>query len=135
MQALCQWEVQGGDSADALVQPPEAQTDIDPATRDRAANLAAAFLGRHKRIDQAIASALHRWTPERLSPVERNVLRVAVTELLIEAAPPKVVLNEAIEIGREYGGADTPRFINGVLDKIRSDLDSAGREPATGETT
>ena len=50
--------------------------------------------------------------------VERNVMRVAVVELLEDEAPHKVVLNEAIDIGREYGGQDSPRFINGVLDMV-----------------
>lgn len=53
-----------------------------------------------------------------MSPVDRNAMRVAVTELLDGTTPAKVALNEAIEIGREFGGRDAPRFINGVLDAV-----------------
>ena len=55
---------------------------------------------------------------DRLSPVERNVIRVAMVELPGGEVPPKVVINEAVEIGREFGGADSPRFINGILDAL-----------------
>ncbi|MHC4090857.1 MAG: transcription antitermination protein NusB [Planctomycetota bacterium] len=61
---------------------------------------------------------LEHWELARLSPVERNLIRVALGELAGGEVPPKVVINEAIEIGREYGGADSPRFINGILDAL-----------------
>ena len=69
-------------------------------------------------MDGQIAGAAKRWDLERISLVERNIMRVAVVELSAGRVPPKVVLDEAIEIGREFGGADSPRFINGVLDEI-----------------
>ncbi len=53
-----------------------------------------------------------------MSPVERNVMRVAVVELMEGDTPPKVAVNEAIEIGKEFGGQESPRFINGILDEV-----------------
>jgi N utilization substance protein B len=50
--------------------------------------------------------------------VERNVLRIAAFELLCEAVPPEVVIDEAVEIARRFGGAQTPAFVNGVLDAV-----------------
>ncbi len=63
-----------------------------------------------------------------MPPVERNVMRVAVIELLDDKVPPKVALNEAIEIGREFGGADSPRFINGVLDEVLTRIREADKD-------
>ena len=67
--------------------------------------------------DELISSTTTQWDLARLSPVERNVMRVALTEILEGRTPPRVAIDEAIEIGREFGGADSPRFINGVLDE------------------
>ena len=57
-------------------------------------------------------------------------MRVAVVELCSNEVPHKVVLNEAIEIGREYGGAESPRFINGVLDEVLKSLEPGRKEGA-----
>ena len=69
-------------------------------------------------VDKQIGDAAERWSFDRISSVERNTMRVAVTELTCLEVPPKVVLDEAIEIAREYGGQESPRFVNGVLDRI-----------------
>ena len=61
---------------------------------------------------------MEHWELQRLSPVERNVIRVALVELPAGEVPPKVVINEAIEIGRLFGGAESPAFINGILDAL-----------------
>ncbi len=81
-------------------------------------------------IDGAIDGALEAWTPGRVGYVERAILRVAVFELLyLPDVPPGVAINEAIEVAKIFGGEEAPRFVNGVLDRIRRDLE-AGREGA-----
>jgi N utilization substance protein B len=55
---------------------------------------------------------------DRMPPVDRNILRAALAEFDLQEVPHKVIINEAIEIGKEYGSAETPRFLNGVLDGI-----------------
>jgi N utilization substance protein B len=117
MQALCQWEVQGDVSSQALAEFLAVQ-DAAPDAVVYATELVQAFWRQREEIDRRIASASIKWDLARISPVDRNVMRVAIVELLGDEVPAKVVLDEAIEIGREYGGADSPRFINGVLDAV-----------------
>jgi N utilization substance protein B len=71
------------------------------------------------RVDEALQSALDdRWTVTRLAATDRAVLRVAVAELLARpGSPARVVLDEAIEIARTFGSADSGAFVNGVLDR------------------
>lgn len=74
-------------------------------------------------IDGLISSYSKNWTSQRMALVDRNILRIAIFELsYLEACPPqKVVVNEAIEISKKYGGTDSHLFINGILGKIIDD--------------
>jgi N utilization substance protein B len=70
-------------------------------------------------VDRALQKALENWRLERLSTIDRAVLRVAATEILfVEEVPPKVSIQEAIRLAEMYGGPDSPRFVNGVLDAL-----------------
>ena len=72
-------------------------------------------------IDQVIQAASTNWKLERMALVDRNILRLATFELKhLDDIPPKVSLNEAIEIAKRYGSEDSGSFINGILDKISS---------------
>ena len=75
-----------------------------------------------EKVDHFIAEAAEQWKLSRISSVERNIMRVAIVELLGTGVPPKVAINEAIEIIREYGGKDSPGFVNGVLDKAYGEI-------------
>jgi N utilization substance protein B len=79
---------------------------------------------RHTEIDDHLSAAAANWRLPRMPAVDRNVLRIGVLELLdaSDALPPAVVINEAIELARRYGSADSPAFVNGVLDQCRSRL-------------
>lgn len=73
----------------------------------------------NEEIDRIISSAAKGWSVDRMPKVDISVLRVAVYELLFDKkAPKKVIINEAVRIATKYGGADSPRFINGVLGTI-----------------
>lgn len=117
MQALCQWDVQRDESPAALDDFLVAQ-EASEAAADYARELVEAFWAQRQRVDDRIIAAATKWDLARISPVERNVMRVTIVELLAGTVPPNAALDEAIEIGREYGGADSPRFINGVLDVV-----------------
>ena len=68
-------------------------------------------------IDTAIEKHIHHWAMDRLSVVDRNVLRIAVFELLyLEDIPPAVTMNEAIEIAKQFGDSESGGFVNGILD-------------------
>lgn len=70
-------------------------------------------------VDRALQEALDNWRLERLSTLDRAVLRIAATEMLYaDDVPPKVSIQEAIRLSEQYGGPDSPRFVNGVLDAL-----------------
>ncbi len=88
-------------------------------------------------IDKAIIKYAENWELSRMASIDRNILRIAVFELLFtKETPPKVAINEAIEMAKKYGDMNSGKFVNGILDKINktkreeilSDLD-----PALGE--
>jgi N utilization substance protein B len=89
-------------------------------TRSAAERLARGAQAEVARIDEAIVGAGAHWRFERMAAVDRNILRLGVYELLCEpATPPEVILDEAVEIAKRFGEADTPAFVNGVLDAVR----------------
>lgn len=79
-------------------------------------------------VDDALQVAVDNWRLERLSTLDRAVLRLAGVEMLfVEEVPPKVSIQEAIRLAEQYGGPDSPRFVNGVLDALYKGL----REPGS----
>ncbi len=73
-------------------------------------------------IDDKLAAAAENWRVARMPAVDRNVLRLGAYELLhMHDTPPAVVFDEAIELARRYGSAESSAFVNGVLDRIRRD--------------
>ncbi len=121
MQALCQWDVQHDDSPVAL--NAFLRDQVGEGERiDYAAFLVTRYWDQRADVDHRISTAAEKWELSRISMVERNVMRVAVVEMLGGDVPPPVTINEAIELGKEYGGAGSPRFINGVLDKVLQEL-------------
>ena len=121
MQALCQWDVQHDDSREALDQFLDAYVG-EEERKEYALGVVLCYWRHRETIDHRISSAADKWDLLRISMVERNVMRVAVAEMLGGEVPPRVAIDEAIEISKEYGGADSGRFINGVLDKILREL-------------
>ncbi len=78
------------------------------------------------KIDEILAQYAEHWALDRMAVVDRNLLRLAVYEMLWrEQTPPKVVINEAIEIAKKFGTSDSSRFINGILDRIHKELRAA----------
>jgi len=83
-----------------------------------------------EQIDQAIRDVAQNWDIGRMAVIDRNVLRLATFELLhCEDIPPKVAINEAIELGKRYSTANSGAFINGILDKVKS---QGSPQPAEG---
>jgi transcription antitermination protein NusB len=74
-------------------------------------------------IDRVIEGHSENWRLERMPAVDRNILRIAAFELLYcEEIPPKVAVNEAVELGKRFGTEESGSFINGILDKIMSSV-------------
>jgi len=80
-------------------------------------------LDHSQEIDRLIERFSENWRLERMSIIDRNILRMASFELIYcEDIPPKVTLNEAIDLGKEYGSEDSGSFINGILDRIDKEV-------------
>jgi transcription antitermination factor NusB len=80
-------------------------------------------LGRLTEIDALLVAALQNWDLRRLGAVDRAILRLAVAEMLTcPNIPPAVTINEAIEIARSLASAESARFANGVLDRVRKEI-------------
>ena len=74
-------------------------------------------------IDAMIERFSSNWKMSRMSCVDRNIMRVAIFELLYKSdIPPSVTINEAVEVGKKFGTRDSGPFINGILDRIKADI-------------
>ena len=72
-------------------------------------------------LDQIIAELAPEWPIDQIAAIDRNILRLAVYEMLFESdTPKKVAINEAVELAKQFGGESSPRFINGVLGNLAS---------------
>ncbi len=115
---LYEAEVRGRDRVDLLrerVADPET-----PPVNDHTVRLVEGVSEHAARIDELISRHAKGWALERLPDVDRAILRMAVFELLwVDDVPDAVVVDEAIELARRYGSADSSGFVNGVLDRLR----------------
>ncbi len=136
MQSLCQLEVLADDFAADLDAFLAEETDSS-AVRAYARELVTEVWSNLEAVDQAIQAVAEHWEIKRMATVDRNTLRVAVGELLYRpGVPPAVVINEAVEIGKTFGAADSGAFINGVLDGVvRRRAEAAAREPRAEQST
>ena len=110
-----------------------------PTVRDFTEKLVRGTFANRESIDDMIGSTLENWTMDRLAAVDRAILRFATYELMhLPDVPPKVTINEAVEIAKSYGTEESGRFINGVLDKIREKIGKSTeltKLPETGSPT
>jgi N utilization substance protein B len=91
----------------------------DPGLEGFALQLFDGVRGQGESLDQHLTQAAENWRLARMAAVDRNVLRLGAFELLhTPETPPGVALNEAIQLARRYGSADSPAFVNGVLDRV-----------------
>lgn len=110
-------------------------TDVEPAARDFATQLATGTLAHLELLDERIRSRAEHWRISRMAIVDRNILRLAVYEFLYEPTPRTVAINEALEIARRFSTYEATQFINGILDAIKGDLDQEQpQQTADGET-
>lgn len=93
-----------------------------------AAGLVLGTMAHLSEIDPIIAASAEHWRPERMAVIDRLILRMAVYQLRhVPDVPPNVVINEAIELARRFGGEESGRFVNGVLDAVKRQHEAAGR--------
>ena len=120
LQVHYRWEASGfeGTLRDALVDT-TATRRVSPRRLPYVRELPKALDAHMDEIDGALRGALDNWSLDRLSRIDRAVLRIGAVELLWrDDIPPKVAIQEAIRLAEAYGGDESPRFVNGVLDAL-----------------
>ena len=119
MQGLYQLDVQGSDVLDFLGES-FADAGADKHIAKQAIEWTMGTWDNLARCDELIISSTIKWQFARLSPVDKGILRLAVYQLLCcSEIPPKVVINEAIELAKKFSTDKSPGFVNGVLDAVR----------------
>ena len=103
------------------------ELELDPTAQAFARELVAAASQHAEQIDALIGAASKNWRIDRMSRVDRNILRLGACELVaFRDVPVKVVINEAVELAKRFGTAESSAFVNGVLDRIAT---AVGRRP------
>jgi N utilization substance protein B len=103
----------------AIAWASEFELELEPPAQQFARDLVAAATERAVELDALITSASRNWRLERMSRVDRNILRLGACELVaFRDVPVKVVINEAVELAKRFGTAESSAFVNGVLDRI-----------------
>ena len=131
VQMLYQWETtrEPMDRVSGLFWQVRGGTDEMKAMAERLARGAQANLAR---LDQLIQEAATHWRVERMAAVDLDILRIGTYELMLEPATPSaVIIDEAVEMAKRFGEADSPAFVNGVLDAVKRGVrgDGARAEP------
>jgi N utilization substance protein B len=103
-----------------------ARHPVDEDTREFARAMVRGAKANQARIDRTISECTEHWDLDRMAVVDRNLLRLAVWELLgPEEVPARVAINEAIEIAKKFGTHESSRFVNGILDRVHRELSPA----------
>ncbi|MBK9517611.1 MAG: transcription antitermination factor NusB [Anaeromyxobacter sp.] len=130
LQALYQIDVAAAGIDEALATFWKSFEPTEREVQGLAEQLVRGVAADRREVDEVIEGVSTNWRLDRMAKVDRNVLRLAVWELVKGDAPVKVVINEAIELGKKYGSESTGAFVNGVLDKVAQGLPPARRGEA-----
>lgn len=122
MQVLYQIDATGEADSEAILSGLDADHDPE-AVRTEAVELALAAWAGREDLDEKIGKLAADWPTHRQPPVDRAILRLAVHEMTTGRTPPKVAINEAVELAKQFSNENAPSFINGVLDKLHKTLD------------
>lgn len=116
-----------------LLQASWLDTVVPEAVREFSVALVVGVMTHRDEIDTLVQEWSMNWSLERIGIIERNILRFAIYELLfLTDIPPNVTINEAVEVAKRYGTDEAPSFINGILDRIKQEIETrAGEPPAT----
>ncbi len=123
LQFLYQLELRGDGDPASCSEEFWSRHPVDPEARTFAETLVRGTKLHQEKIDELITQYAENWDLDRIAVVDRNILRVGIFELLWTAdIPPKVAINEAIEVAKKFSTQDSSRFINGILDRIHKEL-------------
>jgi N utilization substance protein B len=129
LQALYQIDVAAEDLDEALARFWRSFEPVEREVQQAAEAMVRGVASHRREIDDAIEGASTNWRLDRMAKVDRNVLRLAVFELLhAPDVPVKVAINEAIELAKKYGSESSGAFVNGLLDRIAGELQPERRK-------
>lgn len=133
LQTLFEWDLNGIDKKEIKIvldrnveEFAENKTDTPFMSK-----LLDGVMGKQPELDQVIEKAAPEWPVDRISPVDRNILRLGLYELLFadrKEVPAKVAINEAIELAKQFGGDNSSRFVNGVLGAVYKEIGEPGKD-------
>jgi N utilization substance protein B len=122
LQALYQWDITRRDIQQVIAQSGE-HFFLEKGEDEFSERIIRGVVGHLQELDQLIEGYSENWRLDRMPVIDRNILRMAAFELLYcEEIPPKVTLNEAVELGKQFGTDDSGSFINGILDRIQNEV-------------
>jgi N utilization substance protein B len=118
LQTLYEYDTAHHDVAEVLRRHDEERT-LSPRVLDYARELVEGVLAHLAQLDEAIEGAAHEWPLSQMASIDKNVLRLAIYEILYNnAVPAKAAINEAVELAKTFGSDTSSRFVNGVLGTI-----------------
>jgi len=118
VQFLYLTEMNAGDISSQLEQFWESHPSL-PEVQSFTEDILKDIFEHRKEIDARLEQFSDNWTLSRMAVIDRNLLRLAASEILFsKTVPPKVAIDEAVEIAKKFGSEDSPNFINGILDRI-----------------
>jgi transcription antitermination protein NusB len=132
LQGLCALDVQGGKALDLVLSFLQESRETVSTLEEAQEMLRGAFLDREVN-DALLAGQSQHWNVSRMALVDRNILRLAVWELQSQHLSRKIIITEAIHLAKEFASAESPRFVNGVLDAVAKKLAAPGEVIAPGE--
>ena len=135
LQSLFEWDARGRNDSEATSIIARNAKEFAPGMGDDSfmEMLMKGILAKKEDLNQIIEKAAPEWPIAKISPVDRNVLRLGLFELLFsdrEEVPAKVAINEAIELAKTFGGDTSGRFVNGVLGAVYKELGEPGKDSA-----
>lgn len=133
LQTMFEWDLNAIDRKDVVGVLDRNIEEFAPNKTDRPfmEKLLDGILGKQTELDLVIEKAAPEWPIDRISPVDRNILRLGLFELLFAdraEVPAKVAINEAIELAKQFGGENSSRFVNGVLGAVYKEIGEPGKE-------
>ncbi len=133
LQTLFEWDFEGSKPGEVFQILDRTITEFAPGTNDRLFidRLVRMVIDKKKDLDILIEKAAPDWPIEKISVVDRNILRIGLCELLFadrNEVPPKVAINEAIELAKTFGGETSGRFVNGVLGAVYKEMGEPGKD-------
>lgn len=132
LQALFEWDFNKKSDEDALPIFERVATEFSPEPKDQfMRGLFSGVVEKRSDLDMIITKAAPEWPLEKISVMDRNILRLGLYELLFSdrtQVPPKVAINEAIELAKTFGGETSSRFVNGVLGAVYKELGEPGKD-------